>query len=81
MRYLLTFEEEVVYPEIPVQMQTKYGEIEERFLVDSGADITTLPNYARYLFEETPTKCDHSRYGVGGSSELWKSTITIKLVG
>ncbi|MFQ6062886.1 MAG: hypothetical protein ACE5J9_06895 [Methanosarcinales archaeon] len=27
MRYLLTFEEEVVYPEIPVQMQTKYGDL------------------------------------------------------
>lgn len=80
-RYLLTFDCEVVYPEIPISLQTKYGVIEEMFLVDTGADITTLPNYARYLFEETPTKCDHEMYGVGGSSRVWKSVITIKLAG
>ncbi|PXF57819.1 MAG: hypothetical protein C4B59_14485 [Candidatus Methanogaster sp.] len=80
-RYLLTFDCEVVYPEIPISLQTKYGVIEEMFLMDTGADITTLPNYARYLFEETPAKCDHEMYGVGGSSRVWKSVITIKLAG
>ena len=80
-RYLLTFDCEVVYPEIPISLQTKYGVIEEMFLVDTGADITTLPNYARYLFEETQAECDHEMYGVGGSSKFWKSVITIKLAG
>ena len=80
-RYLLTFDCEVVYPEIPISLQTKYGVIKEMFLVDTGSDITTLPNYARYLFEETQAECDHEMYGVGGSSRVWKSVITIKLAG
>ena len=62
-RYILTFDCEVIYPEIPISLQTKYGVIEEMFLLDTGADITTLPNYARYLFKETPTEGDHEMYG------------------
>ncbi len=79
-RYILTFDCEVIYPEIPISLQTKYGVIEEMFLLDTGADITTLPNYARYLFEETPTEGDHEMYGIGGSSKFWKSAITINLL-
>jgi len=62
-------------------LQTKYGVIEEMFLLDTGADITTLPNYARYLFEETPAEGNHEMYGIGGSSKFWKSVITLKLAG
>ena len=80
-RYILTFDCEVIYPEIPISLQTEYGVIEEMFLLDTGADITTLPNYARYLFEETPAEGDHEMYGIGGSSKFWRSVITLKLAG
>jgi len=61
-------------------LQTKYGVIEEMFLLDTGADITTLPNYARYLFEEAPAEGDHEMYG-RRQFKILKIGDTLKLAG
>lgn len=60
-------EGELVDPRLPLEVETKFGFLTVKFLVDSGADVTTLPlNPYQELFD---FKIDHRRKVVIGGVE------------
>jgi hypothetical protein len=75
-----TIEEGIIpYPVAPLPVKTKFGEYFIRFLVDSGADTTTLPLSLAPLFDFKPTKVKGSWVsGVeGGKVAAYSSKVEI----
>lgn len=69
------------YPIIQVQLKTLWGWQTFDFLVDTGADITTLPSFAFALFgfkKDALTKS--TTYGLAGIAvDTWSAQIPVRL--
>lgn len=69
------------YPMVKVQLKTTIGWREFEFLVDTGADITTVPSHLLPVLGLNKTKLAiNTTLGVGGISiKTWEFQIPIKL--
>ena len=70
----------VFYPSIPLSLKTiETGTVEFEFLVDTGADLTTLPFHMAERLGINLKKCRRSRAGgIGGHSvKTWETAIQI----
>lgn len=69
------------YPHIPVSLNTIVGWKEFLFIVDTGADYTTLPYRFLRILGIQPKKLTKSTVtGIGGfMATMWLATITIRI--
>lgn len=72
----------VFYPFVPVSLKTIDKEwVDFRFIVDTGADLTTLPFFMAEKLGVDLRKCRRGRAeGIGGAVvETWETKILIRL--
>lgn len=71
----------VFYPYVHVNLHTVQGWRSFRFIVDTGADLTTLPRYMAPILGIDLNKAKNSSTGgIGGSSiKTWETTIPIRI--
>lgn len=74
---------QVFYPYIKVRLKTIQGWKEFRFIVDTGADFTTLPRYMIPILNIDITKCKKSTsQGIGGKIvSTYLTTIPVNFNG
>ena len=73
---------QVFYPFIPVSLKTiDHGWVDFRFIVDTGADLTTFPFFMAKKLGINLSKCKTSKAeGIGGFViKTWETKIPIKL--
>lgn len=73
----------VFYPYIKAKLKTVQGWKEFRFIVDTGADLTTLPRYMVPILNINLTKAKKSTsQGIGGNIvNTWLTTIPVNFNG
>ena len=74
----------VFYPFIPISLRTiDHGWVDFRFIVDTGADLTTLPFFMAKKLGIDLAKCKTSNAeGIGGYViKTWETKILIRLKG
>jgi len=71
----------VFYPYIPVYLRTIEGWKDFDFIVDTGADLTTLPRRAEEILGIDLGQCRESRAeGIGGTViKTWETRIPIRI--
>lgn len=71
----------VFYPYIPVYLKTVKGWKDFDFIVDTGADFTTLPRRAENILGLDLNQCKESKAeGIGGVEvKTWETQIPIRL--
>lgn len=71
------------YPIIQLQLRTLWGWQSFDFLVDTGADITTLPSFAFGLFGVQKKDLHRTTtQGVGGIEiDTWATTVPVRIAG
>ena len=81
-RYVhLPFIGEVFYPFVPIFLKTIKGWREFDFLVDTGADFTTLPRRAEEMLGINLSQCRETiAEGIGGIKvKIWEAKIPIRI--
>lgn len=79
---LSIFKTDSVIPKVTISVKTKFGYRKEVFLLDTGADITILPDSAKELFYGPFEGCSQLVYGIEGKSiNIIKSKIKMKICG
>jgi len=72
----------IFYPFIPISLKTvDHGWVDFRFIVDTGADLTTLPFFMAEKLGINLSKCKTSKAeGIGGYViKTWETKISIRL--
>lgn len=71
----------VFYPYIPVYLKTVEGWKDFDFIVDTGADLTTLPRRAEEILGIDLSQCEESKAeGIGGVEiKTWETKIPIRI--
>ena len=77
---LTIFKTNSVVPKVIISVKTRFGYRKEIFLLDTGADITMLPNGAKELFDGPFEECSKLIYGIEGKGiSILKSRIKMNI--
>lgn len=70
------------YPIVTIEIKTVFGWKKFDFLVDTGADVTTLPSTILSFLDVNPKSLPkHKTIGVGGISVVTNDTIVLLRIG
>lgn len=71
----------LAYPEVNLELKTSFGKLTYQFIFDSGADMTTIPEYMMHVLGISKDNAIQTRsYGISEEAiPSWEATIPVKL--